>query len=185
MGMMYRYAAVRRMPCRLRRCKCSYRRGLLRCPFYCDRQCESLYERDGQRYRFLRFLSFKAKNSYGTSDYSNTCSYEFADQRKPGPPTITSATCSGNNITIRWRVPTDASYGKPTSAKLMVSNPDTGKAVELQSLSGSATSVTFNYLLWINSIGAVNAAIYLENEWGTSGSTVTYNTKTGEFYYNR
>lgn len=131
------------------------------------------------------YYRVKAKNSKGTSDYSNTCKYEFSDTRKPGPAKITSASCSGSMISVRWSVPSDASYGKPTSAALMVSHPDNGKAVELNKYSGTATSASFNYQMWVNSItGGVTFSIRLINEHGYSDSVVIYDTKNKKFYYN-
>lgn len=130
------------------------------------------------------YYRVKAKNSKGTSDYSNTCKYEFKDARKPGPARITSATCSGTNITVRWSVPTDVSYGKPTSVALMVAHPDNGKAVELKTFSASTTSASFNYQMWVNSTtGGVTFSIRLINEHGYTDRAVTFNSKDKKFFY--
>lgn len=130
------------------------------------------------------YYRVKAKNSKGTSDYSNTCKYEFKDARKPGPAHITSATCSGTNITVRWSVPTDVSYGKPTSVALMVAHPDNGKAVELKTFSASTTSASFNYQMWVNSTtGGVTFSIRLINEHGYTDRAVTFNSKDKKFFY--
>lgn len=132
------------------------------------------------------YYRVKAKNGKGTSDYSNTCVYEFSDKRKPGPAKITSATCSGSNITVRWSVPTDQTYGKPTSGSIMVADPaQGGNAVEVKSFSGTTTSATFSYRQYVASAtGGVTFSVRLSNEHGYSDSVVIYDTKNNKFYYN-
>ena len=131
------------------------------------------------------YYRVKAKNAKGTSDYSNTCRYEFSDTRKPGPAKITSATCSGSNITVRWSVPTDKTYGKPTSGSIRVADPQNGgTAVEVKSFSASTTSATFNYRPYVaSSTGGVNFVVRLTKQHGYSEKAVIYNSKSNEFYY--
>lgn len=134
----------------------------------------------GNRY----YYRIKAKNAKGTSDYSNTCVYDFSDKRKPGPAKITSATCSGSNITVRWSVPTHQTYGKPTSAAIMAADPNGGTAIEVKSFSASTTSATFNYKPYVLSMGSVKFTVRLSNEHGYSESLVIYDIKNNKFYYN-
>jgi len=116
------------------------------------------------------YYKVKASNSAGESDFSQYAEFDFKDTRKPGP--VTYGNCSVNSsgsMTLRWSVPTDSSYGKPTKAILKVRNPNTSSYVVVQELSGTATSATFSYGMWIDSNGFVYAGILLENENGTGG----------------
>ena len=78
-------------------------------------------------------------------------------------------------MTLRWTVPTDASYGKPTKALLRVKNPDSDEYVTLEELPGTQTSVTFTYTPWVSTSGYTEGYIYvgiiLENENGTGGGS--------------
>ena len=121
------------------------------------------------------YYKVKAYNSAGTSDYSDYCRFDFTDNRKPGPVTYGNCTVSGTQMTLRWTVPTDASYGKPTKALLRVKNPDSDEYVTLEELPGTQTSVTFTYTPWVSTSGYTEGYIYvgiiLENENGTGGGS--------------
>lgn len=124
------------------------------------------------------YYKVKAYNSVGTSDYSSYAKFEFKDTRKPGPVTYGNCTVSGSTMTLRWSVPTHDTYGKPTKAILRVFHPTAKEYVDLQTLSGTATSASFAYGPWTDSDGFVRAGIILENENGTGGGTAKiYDTK--------
>lgn len=124
------------------------------------------------------YYKVKASNSYGTSDYSNYAVLDFADTRAPGPVTYGSCSVSGYNMTLRWSLPSESTYGKPTKATLRVYRPTTSSYVDLQTLSPTATSVTFNFANYIDNDGYVRAGIILENSRGTGGGTPkVYDTK--------
>lgn len=100
----------------------------------------------------------------------------------PCPVTYTNCTVSGSKMTLRWRTSTSSGCGKPDKAILRVRESITGQYVDLQELSGTATSVTFTYTGWIGTgtydAGYVYAGIILENEAGTSGGIPkVYDTK--------
>ncbi|MGM9837147.1 MAG: hypothetical protein ACI30A_01505 [Paludibacteraceae bacterium] len=113
------------------------------------------------------FYKIKACNSAGKSEYSDCVGFDFKDTRKPGPVQYGNCTVSGGTMTLRWTVPTQSTYGKPTTAYLKVRHPNTGEYVTIQTLSGTATSASFAYGMWIDSDGFVRAGILLENENGT------------------
>lgn len=127
------------------------------------------YSDESVKYGNTYYYKVKASNSYGTSDYSDYAVCEFTDRRKPGPVTYGNCTVSGTTMTLRWSVPKDPSYGTPTKAILRVRNPDSGKYADIQTLSGTATSVSFAYTPWVDKEGYVYAGIILENENGTGG----------------
>ena len=121
------------------------------------------------------YYKVKSYNSAGTSGYSDYCKFEYKDTRKPGPVTYGNCTVSGTTMTMRWSVPTNNSYGKPTKALLRVMNPDSGEWATLQELSGTATSVSFTYTPWVGTSGYYKGYLYvgilLENDYGTGGGS--------------
>lgn len=129
------------------------------------------YSDSGCKIGNVYYYKVKAYNSAGESDYSNYAEFNFKDNRKPGPAKYGNCTVSGTTMTIRWSVPTDASYGKPTKALLRVKNPNSDQYATIQELSGTATSASFSYLPWVNSSGFIYVGIILENENGTGGGT--------------
>lgn len=136
------------------------------------------YSDENVKYGNTYYYKVKASNSYGTSDYSSYAVCQFTDRRTPGPVSYGSCTVSGTSMTLRWSVPKDASYGTPTKATLRVRHPDTGNYVNLQTLSGTATSASFTYTPWVDKDGYVYAGIILENENGSGGGTPKiYDTK--------
>ena len=75
-------------------------------------------------------------------------------------------------MTLKWSIPSHNSYGKPTKALLRVKNPySSSEYATVQELSGTATSVSFQYLPWVDSNGYVYVGIILENDYGTGGGT--------------
>lgn len=137
------------------------------------------YSDQNVKYGNTYYYKVTATNSAGTSDYSDYAQCEFSDRRKPGPVNYGNCTVSGGTMTLRWSVPRDPSYGTPDKAILRVRHPDTGDYVDLQTLSGTATSVSFSFGMWIDSNGYVYAGIVLENSNGTGGGIPkVYNTKT-------
>ncbi len=136
------------------------------------------YHDENVKYGNTYYYKVKAKNSAGTSDYSDYAECKFTDKRKPGPVTYGNCTVSGTTMTLRWSLPTDPSYGKPTKAILRVYEPMTSKYVDIETLSGTATSASFAYGMWIDDDGYVRAGIILENENGTGGGIPkVYDTK--------
>ena len=121
------------------------------------------------------YYKVKAYNSAGASEYSDYCMFEYKDTRKPGPVTYGNCTVSGTTMTMRWSVPNDNSYGKPTKALLRVKNPDSDQWATLQELPGTATSVSFTYTPWVGTSGYTKGYLYvgilLENENGTGGGS--------------
>lgn len=124
------------------------------------------------------YYKVKASNSYGTSDFSNYAECVFADRRKPAPVNYGNCTVSGYTMTLRWSVPSHATYGKPTSFILRIYNPYSQQYFDAQTLSASATSVSFNFSNYIDGQGYVKAGIVSVNENGTAtpGSRI-YDTK--------
>lgn len=124
------------------------------------------------------YYKVKASNSYGTSDFSDYATCAFTDKRTPGPVQYGNCIVSGSSMTLRWSVPKDPSYGTPTEAVLRVMNPDTKKYIDLQKLSGTATSVSFVYSPYIDKDGYVRAGIVLINKNGSGGGLPkVYDTK--------
>ncbi|MCM1309969.1 MAG: hypothetical protein NC301_02950 [Bacteroides sp.] len=123
------------------------------------------------KYGSTYYYKVKAKNSAGTSDFSDYAECQFTDNRKPGPVKYGNCTVSGTTMTLRWSLPTDPSYGKPTKAILRVMNPISGVYADVETLSPTATSASFAYGMWIDNSGYVRAGIILENENGTGGGT--------------
>lgn len=127
------------------------------------------YSDESVKYGNTYYYKVTASNSKGTSSYSSYAECEFADTRTPGPVQYGNCSVSGTTMTLRWTVPTDASYGKPTKAILRVYEPTSRQYVDLETLSGTATSVSFNFYMWTDTEGYVRAGIILQNEYGTGG----------------
>lgn len=131
------------------------------------------------------YYKVKAFNSAGGSSYSSYAVYNHdpSSQLSPCPVHYTSHTATSSTITLRWSNPTTSGCGTPTKAYLRVRHPDLGDYIDLQTLSGSTTSVSFNYLLYVSSDGYVYCGIITENSAGTSGGLpVVYNVNTGAWY---
>lgn len=128
--------------------------------YYRDNNCDL-----GKTY----YYKVKAYNGFGESEYSDYVEFNFKDTRKPGPVVYGSCYVGATSMTLRWSVPTHETYGKPTKALLRVKHPDTGSYVTINELDGSATSVSFNHLPYVDSEGYVFAGIVLENENGSGG----------------
>lgn len=136
------------------------------------------------KYGSKYYYKVKASNSAGTSGFSSYVECVFTDKRTPGYVTFTSRNVSGTTMTLRWTLPTGSSWGKPTKILLQVRHPDTGKAVTLQTLSPTATSVSFTYTPWVDKEGYIQVGIILENDNGSDGARPqTYNTKEKKWYY--
>lgn len=124
------------------------------------------------------YYKVKASNSAGQSDYSNYISVTLEDTRKPGPVTYGNCTATNTSITLRWTIPTDPSYGKPTKIVLRLYDPTYKTWVDAQELSGTATSVTFSFGMWIDSDGYVKCGVIPYNDYGSGGgSAKVYDTK--------
>lgn len=131
------------------------------------------------------YYKVKAFNSAGSSSYSSYAMYNHdpSSQLSPCPVHYTGHTATSSTITLRWSNPTTSGCGTPTKAYLRVRHPDLGDYVDLQTLSGSATSASFNYLLYVHSDGWVYCGIITENSAGTSGGLpMVYNVNTGTWY---
>lgn len=135
------------------------------------------------------YYKVKAVNSAGESDYSSYAYFNNTPTptvQSPCPPHYTSHTVSGNTITLRWTNPTTSGCGTPTKAYLRVRHPNTGEYIDLQTLSGSATSASFGYTGWITVFQGeqfVYCGIVTENSAGTSGGlALVYNVSTGTWY---
>lgn len=124
------------------------------------------------------YYKVTASNSTGTSNYSNYVSVTLEDQRKPGPVTYGNCTATSTSITLRWTIPTDPSYGKPNKIVLRLYDPTYKIWVDAQELSGTATSVTFSFGMWIDSDGYVRCGVIPYNDYGSGGgSAKVYDTK--------
>lgn len=113
------------------------------------------------------YYKVSAVNSYGESPQSSyvSCNFNFA----PCPPIYGNCTVSGTTMTMRWTVSTSSGCGKPTEAILRVRAPISGTYIDVEFLSGTTTSVSFNYTPWVDSQGYVFVGILLKNEKGSSG----------------
>ncbi len=127
------------------------------------------------------YYKVKAVNSAGESDYSSYTSYNHdpSSSVAPCPVTYGSCTVSGTTITMRWTVPKTTGCGTPTKAYLRVKNPISGVYADIETLSATATSTSFNYGPWTDSQGQVWVGIITENAKGTSGGVAkVYDTKS-------
>ena len=85
----------------------------------------------------------------------------------PCPVTYDDCIVRGTTITIRWITSISGACGVPTKAYLQVKNPKSNNYETIQTLSGNATSASFDYTQWVSSTKYVYARIVLENEKGT------------------
>lgn len=116
------------------------------------------------------YYKVKAINSAGESDYSAYASIDYkANDVAPCPVTYGNCTVSGATMTLRWTVPQKSGCGVPTKAYLRVKNPQSGQYADIQTLSGTATSASFSYGMWVDANGYVYVGIITENAKGTSG----------------
>lgn len=133
------------------------------------------------------YYKVKSVNSAGESEYSSYAYYKSVtngEAYSPAPVKYGNCTVSGTTMTLRWTIPTGTGIGTPTSAMLRVMNPNSGEYATLQTLSGTATSVSFTYTPWIDKNGIVRAGIVTENAKGSSGGLpVTYDTKNKTWKY--
>lgn len=124
------------------------------------------------------YYKVTASNSAGTSDYSSYTSVTLEDTRKPGPVTYGYCSATSTTITLKWQIPTDSSYGKPTKIVLRLYDPTYNVWVDAQELSGTATSVSFPFGMWVDSDGYVKCGVIPYNEYGSGGgSAKVYDTK--------
>lgn len=130
------------------------------------------------------YYKVKAVNSAGASGFSSYAYFNNAPiVHSPCPVNYTSHTATSTTITLKWKNPTTSGCGTPTKAYLRVKHPDSSTYVDLQTLSGTATSASFSYGMWANSEGYVYCGIITENSAGTSGGTpLVYNWKTNTWY---
>jgi hypothetical protein len=132
------------------------------------------------------YYKVKAVNSVGESAYSDYAYYNHdpGGSVSPCPVIYGNCTATSTTITMRWTVPTTTGCGTPTKAYLRVKHPDSGVYVDLQTLSGTATSASFAYGMWADSEGYVYVGIITENAAGTSGGLIpkVYNWKTNTWY---
>lgn len=128
------------------------------------------------------YYKVKAKNAYGTSDYSDYASVSIdRDAVSPCPPATLKGTVSGYNITMRWTLSNNSGCGKPTKITVRVYEPyqDAGW-FDKDVLSGSATSYTFNYPAYLQN-GYVKMAVILENDYGTGSKMLIYDANNKKF----
>ncbi|MBQ3353892.1 MAG: hypothetical protein IJG41_01935 [Bacteroidales bacterium] len=131
------------------------------------------------------YYKVKAFNSAGGSSYSSYAvfNYDPGSQLSPCPVHYTGHTATSTTITLRWSNPTTSGCGTPTKATLRVRHPDIGDYIDLETLSGSATSVSFAYRLYVHNDGYVYCGIVTENAAGSSGGLpMVYNVNTGTWY---
>ena len=121
------------------------------------------------------YYRVSAVNNSGESAQSSVGYYnnDQANAVAPCPVTYGNCTVSGTTITMRWTVSTALGCGTPTTAYLKVKDAGDNNYVVLQTLSGTATSASFNYTPYIGtmqfSVGYIYVGIILENAAGTSG----------------
>lgn len=141
--------------------------------YYTDNSC-----RLGNTY----YYKVKAYNSAGESDYSDYAMIEMTDTRKPGLAQYGSCYVSGSKMSLSWSVPTHDTYGKPTKAIVKVYEPYIGDWMVLDELSGTTTSYSFYYGMYVDEDGYVKVGVILENENGSGGGTPkVYDTNSKRF----
>lgn len=130
------------------------------------------------------YYKVKASNRAGTSDYSSYISVSLEDSRKPGPVQYGNCTATSTSITLRWTIQTGSQYGKPTKIVLRLYDPTYKQWVDAQTLSGTDTSVTFNFGMWVDSDGYVKCGVIPYNDYGSGGgSAKVYDTKNKRWIY--
>lgn len=127
------------------------------------------------------YYKVKAINSAGESEYSSyaSCSCDPNDV-SPCPVQYGNCSATSTTITLRWTNPTTSGCGKPDKAILRVRHPDSGQYADLQTLSGTATSASFSFGMWLDDNGYVYCGIITENEHGSSSGVpkvYDYNNK--------
>lgn len=141
----------------------------------------SSYLYDNDPYAGNNYYKVKAYNEAGESGYSDyaSCSYDPNDV-SPCPVQYGNCSATSTTITLRWTNPTTSGCGKPDKAILRVLNPESGQYADLQTLSGTATSASFAFGMWLSDDGYVYCGIITENEHGSSGGVpkiYDYNNK--------
>lgn len=130
------------------------------------------------------YYKVKAKNAYGTSDYSDYASVSIdRNAVSPCPPTSLKGSVSGYNMLLKWTVSNNYGCGKPTKVIIQVYDPYQSRVVDVDELSGNATTYTLaNYGSYMDDTGAVRMAVILENESGRDGRTLIYDVRNKKFY---
>lgn len=129
------------------------------------------------------YYKVKAKNAYGTSDYSDFTGVSIdRDAVSPCPPTTLKGSVSGYNITMRWTLSNNSGCGKPTKITVRVYEPYQNAGwFDKDVLSGSATSYTFKYPAYQDADGYVKMGIILENDYGTGSKLLIYDANNKKF----
>ena len=126
-------------------------------------------------------------NNSGARDYSSTTVSTPAYRENsvaPCPVVYDDCTVRGKTITMRWTASTSSSCGISTRAYLQVRSPRTDNYEVVQTLSGTATSVAFDYSAWVFPTQYVYARIVLENEKGSVvGLSKVYDIKNNKWIY--
>lgn len=136
---------------------------------------------DSNPLKGYNYYKVSAVNSAGESALSSAVPYnnDQANAVAPCPVTYGSCTVSGTTITMRWTVSTAFGCGTPTKAYLRVKSPNSSVYSDVQTLSATTTSASFNYSPYVTPDGLVYVGIILENGAGTSGGVPKiYNTIT-------
>ena len=130
------------------------------------------------------YYKVKAKNAYGTSDYSDFTGVSIdRDAVSPCPPTTLKGSVSGYNITMRWTLSNNSGCGKPTKITVRVYEPyQNADWFDKDVLSGSATSYTFKYPAYQDADGYVRMGIILENDYGTGSKLLIYDANNKKFW---
>ena len=133
------------------------------------------------------YYRVSALNSAGESSQSNPVNYNYTPSvTSPCPVTYGNCTVSGTTITMRWTNPTITGCGTPTTTYLRVMSTHSSDYINVQTLSGTATSASFNYSGWIQTGTYTNGYVYVgiitENSAGTSGGVPkVYDTKNNRW----
>ena len=158
--------------------------------FWVDASNGSIYSGDSQ-YAYCNF-TYSGGGTGGSGSGSGTGGSGTGGSGTSGggsqfsPCAVTYGSCSvsGTTITMRWSIPTVYGCGTPTKAYLRVKYPNTAQYSNLQTLSGTTTSASFNYSQWVDSDGYVWVGIILENDKGSSGGIpMVYDTRNRKWLY--